>query len=151
MNAAQMIEPEPKKNRSRLGRGCFADQGPEFVERDRVAEIEALGEVATALAQQTQLRHVLDTLGDRVPPDVLSVACADPALLLLLGAARRAPGLDLFENEPDIAAAYRMLSNVFALPHIGSSTLETRVAMARLLIDGMEASLAGGAVGNRLA
>lgn len=54
-----------------------------------------------------------------------------------------AAGLDVFANEPNIHPAYRTLDNVFALPHIGSSTLATRLHMARLLKEGINAVLAG--------
>lgn len=52
-------------------------------------------------------------------------------------------GLDVFANEPRIASAYRTLPNVFGLPHIGSATMRTRVAMARLLAESMNAVFAG--------
>jgi len=106
-----------------------------------------------------ETRHLIDA--DRIeqlPQGAIVVNIArgevidDRALIPALRSGRLfAAGLDVFENEPDIAAAYRTLPNVFALPHIGSSTLETRVAMARLLVDGIAASLAGEAAGNRLA
>lgn len=41
-----------------------------------------------------------------------------------------AAGLDVFDGEPNVHPAYRALPNVFALPHIGSSTWGTRLAMA---------------------
>jgi len=41
-------------------------------------------------------------------------------------------GLDVFEREPQIEAALKDLPNVVLLPHLGSATLETRLAMARL-------------------
>jgi glyoxylate reductase len=41
-------------------------------------------------------------------------------------------GLDVFENEPAIHPALVSLPNVVLLPHLGSATHETRLAMARL-------------------
>jgi glyoxylate reductase len=41
-------------------------------------------------------------------------------------------GLDVFQREPEIEAALLGLSNVVLLPHLGSATTETRLAMARL-------------------
>lgn len=41
-------------------------------------------------------------------------------------------GLDVFQREPQIEAALLGLPNVVLLPHLGSATAETRLAMARL-------------------
>jgi glyoxylate reductase len=41
-------------------------------------------------------------------------------------------GLDVFRREPQIEAALLGLPNVVLLPHLGSATTETRLAMARL-------------------
>jgi len=41
-------------------------------------------------------------------------------------------GLDVFEREPKIEAALLDLPNLVVLPHLGSATVETRLAMARL-------------------
>ncbi|MCP4820400.1 MAG: 2-hydroxyacid dehydrogenase [Shimia sp.] len=46
-------------------------------------------------------------------------------------------GLDVFENEPHIPAALREMPNVVLTPHIGSGTVETRAAMAKLAIDNL--------------
>ncbi|PWR22896.1 2-hydroxyacid dehydrogenase [Zavarzinia aquatilis] len=54
-----------------------------------------------------------------------------------------AAGLDVFRGEPKLDPRYRDLPNVFALPHIGSATVETRVAMGMLAIDNLAAVLAG--------
>jgi glyoxylate reductase len=61
-----------------------------------------------------------------------------------------AAGLDVFDREPAVYARYFDLPNVFMLPHIGSSTIETRVAMARLLVDGLTAFAEGRAAPNRI-
>ena len=55
----------------------------------------------------------------------------DDALVAALKSGQiSAAGLDVFVGEPDIHPAYRSLPNVFALPHLGSSTLGTRRRMA---------------------
>lgn len=54
----------------------------------------------------------------------------------------RAAGLDVFVHEPDIPEVYRTLENVVLLPHLGSATVETRVAMGMLALDGIAAVLA---------
>ena len=43
-------------------------------------------------------------------------------------------GLDVYENEPDITAALIGLPNVVLLPHIGSATIEGRLAMGDKVI-----------------
>ena len=47
-------------------------------------------------------------------------------------------GLDVYNGEPDIHPEYLKLPNVFVLPHIGSSTVRTRTAMADLAIKNLE-------------
>ena len=47
-------------------------------------------------------------------------------------------GLDVYNGEPDIHPQYLKLENVFILPHLGSATEETRVAMANLAINNIE-------------
>ncbi|MHB1207040.1 MAG: 2-hydroxyacid dehydrogenase [Rhodospirillaceae bacterium] len=59
-------------------------------------------------------------------------------------------GLDVFNGEPAIDARYRDLPNAFILPHLGSSTMEARRGMGRILIDGLKAAAAGGTTRNRL-
>ena len=64
----------------------------------------------------------------------------DGALVAALGDGRvGAAGLDVFAGEPEIHPAYVTLPNVFGLPHIGSSTLEARLGMGRILIEALEA------------
>ncbi len=53
-----------------------------------------------------------------------------------------AAGLDVFDNEPGIDPRYRALDNVFALPHLGSATLETREAMGHRAADNLDAFFA---------
>tara|TARA_B100000686_G_scaffold140348_1_gene147982 strand:- start:192 stop:1145 length:954 start_codon:yes stop_codon:yes gene_type:complete len=46
-------------------------------------------------------------------------------------------GIDVYNGEPNIHPAYLNLPNVFVLPHLGSSTMKTRTAMANLAIQNM--------------
>ena len=63
----------------------------------------------------------------------------------MIGALREdriaAAGLDVFDGEPDINPGYFDLPNVFMLPHIGSSTIEARIAMAEKLSRGISSAL----------
>jgi lactate dehydrogenase-like 2-hydroxyacid dehydrogenase len=75
----------------------------------------------------------------------------DDALVAALRSGQiAAAGLDVFTQEPAVPQAYRALENVVLLPHIGSATLETRIAMGMLALDGIEAILAGRAPHNRV-
>ena len=46
-----------------------------------------------------------------------------------------AAGLDVFNNEPNLDKRYLTLDNCFVLPHIGSATHETRLAMSMMAVD----------------
>lgn len=68
----------------------------------------------------------------------------DEALIAALSEGRlRAAGLDVFDGEPHVHPGYFALPNVFMLPHIGSSTEETRERMGTLLVDGLAALACG--------
>ena len=48
-----------------------------------------------------------------------------------------AAGLDVFNNEPKLDERYLKLDNCFVLPHIGSATHETRLAMSMMAVDNL--------------
>lgn len=60
-------------------------------------------------------------------------------------------GLDVYEGEPAVPEALLELENVMLLPHLGSATLETRVAMGMRVADNLEAFFAGQQPPDRLA
>ena len=75
----------------------------------------------------------------------------DAALIAALRSGRLgAAGLDVFNNEPAIDPGYLTLPNVFLQPHQGSSTIETRLRMGRVLLESIDRVLAGESVANRL-
>mgnify|MGYP006144547461 CR=1 FL=1 len=61
-----------------------------------------------------------------------------------------AAGLDVLAGEPTFDTRYMNLPNVFMLPHIGSSTVETRVAMVEALVAGLKYIFAGRTPGNAI-
>jgi lactate dehydrogenase-like 2-hydroxyacid dehydrogenase len=68
----------------------------------------------------------------------------DDALIAALKSGRlAAAGLDVFRNEPKIDPRYRSLDNVFLLPHLGSATRDTRIAMGMRAADNLDAYFAG--------
>lgn len=52
-------------------------------------------------------------------------------------------GLDVFEGEPDLNPAFLELENVVLFPHLGSASLETRIAMGRRVLENLRAYLEG--------
>lgn len=52
-------------------------------------------------------------------------------------------GLDVFEHEPAVPEALRTHPSVFALPHLGSATLASRVAMGEKAVRNIRAHLRG--------
>jgi lactate dehydrogenase-like 2-hydroxyacid dehydrogenase len=67
------------------------------------------------------------------------------ALLAALEQGRIAgAALDVFDGEPDIDERFFGLENVLLMPHIGSATVETRAAMAQLMLDNLRAYFRSG-------
>ena len=68
----------------------------------------------------------------------------DEALIAALKSGKLfAAGLDVFTGEPAVNPAYRPVPNTFLLPHLGSATTETRVAMGMKAVDNLDAFFAG--------
>ena len=53
-------------------------------------------------------------------------------------------GLDVYEDEPNVPPALLALDNVVLMPHIASSTRETRQAMADRVFDNLHSFFAEG-------
>ncbi len=69
----------------------------------------------------------------------------DEALIAALRSGQVAfAGLDVYDGEPNLNPGYLGLQNVVLLPHMGSSTTETRAAMGHLCLDAITTCLAGG-------
>jgi lactate dehydrogenase-like 2-hydroxyacid dehydrogenase len=60
-------------------------------------------------------------------------------------------GLDVYEGEPEVSPELIAMENVVLLPHLGSATTETRVAMGMKVLDNAEAFFAGETPPNRVA
>jgi glyoxylate reductase len=52
-------------------------------------------------------------------------------------------GLDVFEREPKVHPELKKMKNVVLNPHLGSATVEVREEMANIVVDNIEALLAG--------
>ena len=59
-------------------------------------------------------------------------------------------GLDVFETEPNLPSELKTLENVVSFPHLGSATIETRIAMGNTAIDNALAFLGGKELPNKV-
>lgn len=76
----------------------------------------------------------------------------EQALVEALRAGRLAgAGLDVYEREPQIAPALLGMENVVLLPHLGSATEETRVAMGMRALENLRLYFAGAPLRDRVA
>lgn len=60
-------------------------------------------------------------------------------------------GLDVYEGEPNVQEEFLAMENVVLLPHLGSASMETRVAMGMRAIDNVKAFFDGKEPGDRVA
>jgi len=60
-------------------------------------------------------------------------------------------GLDVFEGEPKLDPGFLELDNAVLLPHLGSATLETRVAMGNRVLENLEAFFNGTPMSDQIA
>lgn len=101
--------------------------------------------VACALTPETRHivnRDVIDALGRN--GTIVNIARGshidEPELISALAEGRLGgAGLDVLEHEPEVANELLELGNVVLSPHVGASTVETRKAMADLVIENLEA------------
>ncbi|KAK6124996.1 hypothetical protein DH2020_041270 [Rehmannia glutinosa] len=101
--------------------------------------------VACALTRET--RHivdcdVIDALGrNGVVINIARGSHIDEAALVsaLVEGRLGGAGLDVLENEPEVPDRLLGLDNVVLSPHVGASTVETRKAMADLVVENLEA------------
>ena len=74
------------------------------------------------------------------------------ALISALASKRIAgAGLDVYEGEPALDPGFLKLENAVLLPHLGSASAETRIAMGRRVLQNLGAYLADGAPADRVA
>ena len=61
-----------------------------------------------------------------------------------------AVGLDVYKNEPNLNPGYLKIKTAFILPHLGSATKDTRIAMANLAIDNIDEFFKTGNCSNKV-
>ena len=127
--------------------------------QDTVANLLAVSDVLVLAAPSTQeTRALLNPASLALMPEgaiVVNIARGDliddTALIAALQSGRiAAAGLDVFNNEPNLHTGYLGLPNVCLQPHQGSSTLSARMRMGQILLDGIDAVLAGRLAPSRL-
>lgn len=111
----------------------------------------ASGVLIVAVSASAETRHmidarVLDALGPGgVLVNVARGSVVDEAALVAAIEGGRIAGaaLDVFEDEPNVPRALVESERTLLTPHIASATVETRAAMAALVLDNLDAFLAG--------
>jgi len=110
---------------------------PDLKEMARDSEILVVTLPGGKATQRLIGREVIDALG---PEGTLinigrGSVVDEPEMVAALKEGRLgAAGLDVFEDEPNVPAALIAMDNVVLLPHVGSATVETRGAMAALVV-----------------
>lgn len=123
--------------------------GAEYREmEDLLAESDFIT-LHTVLSEET--RHLINEarLSKMKPTAVLVNTSRGPVIdeAALAKALREgeifAAGLDVFENEPEVHPELLALDNAVVIPHLGSATVDTRIAMGLLAADNLIAALEG--------
>lgn len=131
--------------------------GTHWMELDdlmRTADVVSLHVPATP-----DTRHLIDRrrLGLMRPSAFLintargNVVDEEALVMALRNGAIAGAGLDVYEREPSVSAELLGMENVVLLPHLGSATLETRVAMGMRVAENLERFFAGLEPGDRVA
>ncbi len=119
---------------------------------DTIDELLARSDVVSLhLPSTPQTRHLIDA--DRLAlmrPGALLINTGrgelidtDALVNALQSGTIAGAGLDVFEREPHVDEALRSLNNVVLLPHLGSATTTTRIAMGNCAVDNLVAFFAG--------
>jgi glyoxylate reductase len=123
--------------------------GMEYAELDRLFAESDFVSLHPALNAET--RHMIsDKQFAQMKPTAFIINTARGAVIdekALVRALKKkqiaGAGLDVFENEPKLPPALRTMKNVVLTPHLGSAVMEVRDRMANIVVDNIEAILAG--------
>ncbi|MEP1200470.1 2-hydroxyacid dehydrogenase [Tateyamaria sp.] len=123
---------------------------------DLLALARTVDFVVTAVPGGAQTRHLIgaDVLGAmQNHAHLINIARGDVVDEAALIAALKAgqiggAGLDVYEREPEVPEALRVLDNVTLLPHLGTAALEVRVDMGLMAVRNVAAFCAGEALPN---
>ena len=142
-------EPDPKLVADANAERCESVE--ELLSRSDIVSLHAPARMetrhmidASRIAQMRRGSILVNTArGDLVDESAL----CDALETRHLGAA----GLDVFEGEPHVSERLRSLDNAVLLPHIGSATTASRVAMGERVLANLDAFFAGRAPPDRIA
>ena len=130
---------------------------PETLEKDAIfhstpSDLLRVSEFLSLHApESSETHHFINSRTiDLLPPGAILIntarggLVADEDLIAALKSGRvAAAGLDVFEGEPKLHPGYIALKNTFLQPHMGSATVETRLAMGMAVLDNIDAVLQG--------
>jgi len=120
-----------------------------MVELAREADVLVIAATGGAGTSRLVDATVLEALGPRgFLVNIARASVVDEELMVAMLDDGRLGGaaLDVFEREPLIPEGLLDLDNVVLLPHLGSGTEETREAIARAVLDNLDAFLRTGSV-----
>ena len=130
-------------NRSRLSPEVEAACGARYVGKDEL--LQSADHLVLVVPYSKEAHHTIGAAElARMKPTATLTNIArggivdDAALIIALREGRiAAAGLDVFEGEPALNPGFLGLKNVVLTPHIASSTVATRLAMAHLAADNL--------------
>jgi gluconate 2-dehydrogenase len=130
-------------NRSRLSPEVEAACGASYVGKDEL--LQQADHLVLVVPYSKEAHHTIGAAElARMKPSATLTNIArggivdDAALIAALREGRiAAAGLDVFEGEPALHPGFLDLKNVVLTPHIASSTVATRLAMAHLAADNL--------------
>jgi lactate dehydrogenase-like 2-hydroxyacid dehydrogenase len=136
-------------NRNRVPKSIEKQLGAKYASLEKL--LKDADFVSLNLPYSPESRHLIGAkqLALMKPTAVLVNAARggiidDAALVQALRERRiAAAGLDVFEGEPKLNPGFLDLDNVVLVPHVGSATRATRMAMATLAAKNLTAALAG--------
>jgi glyoxylate reductase len=136
-------------SRNRLDRSVERELNVEFASPDQLLQEADFVSLHMPLTPET--RHVIGARELKLmkPSAYLINTARGPVVdeAALVEALRnreiRGAGLDVYENEPQLASGLSALENVVLLPHLGSATIETRTRMAAMAAENLLAALKG--------
>jgi lactate dehydrogenase-like 2-hydroxyacid dehydrogenase len=144
--AARLAAFGPVAYTSRTAKPAPYDFHPDAMALARASDVLVVASAANASTRHLVDASVLEALGpEGWLVNISRGSVVDEAALIAALDDGRIAGaaLDVFEDEPNVPEALRASAKVVLTPHIASGTVETRAAMAALVLANLDAVLAG--------